>query len=154
MNELGNMGPFSTTITRMFAWTPDRVFEAWAWPDWLTKWFHPFPNHSTVAEIDFRIGGAYRLAIRDTGGHEAVATGVYLEIERPTKLVFTWKWEHSQVERGESSVTIDLAPTAGGTQLTLVHAGLESQASADAHDEGWGGCLDRLEEVVSESRME
>jgi hypothetical protein len=43
-----------------------------------------------------------------------------------------------------SRIEIDLVPFAGGTDLTLTHAGLASEASKRSHALGWTGSLDKL----------
>ena len=48
-------------------------------------------------------------------------------------------------EEGRTSrISIDLAPTPEGTEVTLVHAGLHGEVSEKSHAWGWGGALDKL----------
>jgi uncharacterized protein (TIGR03086 family) len=59
-------------------------------------------------------------------------------------MVFTWGWEgDDELPPGTSTVTVTLTPTAGGTEVRLVHDGL-TDAQAARHAEGWNHYLDRL----------
>ena len=57
--------------------------------------------------------------------------------------MFSWAW-HSTPER-ESQVTVSLKPDGDGTLLTLHHESFFDEAARDAHQRGWGACLDNLE---------
>ena len=37
------------------------VFDAWTTPDELKRWHAPGPLHVELAELDVRVGGAYRI---------------------------------------------------------------------------------------------
>jgi uncharacterized protein YndB with AHSA1/START domain len=70
--------------------------------------------------------------------------GAYVEIERPRRLLLSWG--HAGSERlppGASTVEVTLAPTAGGTLVTIVHRGLPEAAAAE-HAAGWPHFLGRL----------
>jgi len=58
-------------------------------------------------------------------------------------LVFSWAWE-STPERA-SLVTIKLSEREGGTDLTLLHEQFFDEAARDKHNQGWTGCLQKLE---------
>jgi uncharacterized protein YndB with AHSA1/START domain len=97
------------------------------------------------AELDPRPGGIYRVRM----GPDAVARGEYLEIEAPSRLVFTWGWEgSSDVPPGSTTVEITLREDGDGTLLRLRHTGFPSDADASVHREGWGLYLARLTEVA------
>ncbi|EHB45341.1 Activator of Hsp90 ATPase 1 family protein [Mycolicibacterium rhodesiae JS60] len=73
-------------------------------------------------------------------------SGRYVDIERPTRLVFTYGWERTDVGIPPGSTTVEINLTThpdGSTLLELVHSGLEDRA-ADAHQGGWAHYLDRL----------
>jgi uncharacterized protein YndB with AHSA1/START domain len=59
----------------------------------------------------------------------------------------SWRWTEGG-EPGEAGATsrleISLRPIDTGTELTLTHADLASEASAAGHREGWSGALDKL----------
>jgi uncharacterized protein YndB with AHSA1/START domain len=89
------------------------------------------------------VGGRFRKVMRSQDGEEHDVRGVYREVVPDRKLVFTWAWR-STPER-ESLVTLELAPDADGTLLTLRHEQFFDEAARDNHRRGWTAALDKLE---------
>jgi uncharacterized protein YndB with AHSA1/START domain len=84
-------------------------------------------------------------------GTEHEATGRYLEITKPTRVVMSWRWSAGGEpdEAGqESRVEIDLRPIDRGTELTFTHALLATDASRANHELGWKGALDKLDRYM------
>jgi uncharacterized protein YndB with AHSA1/START domain len=100
------------------------------------------------AELDPRPGGLYRVRM----GPDAVALGEYLEVEPPSRLVFTWGWEgNGEVPPGSTTVEITLREEGDGTVLRLRHTGFRSDADATLHREGWEIYVAKLIEVAETS---
>ena len=59
---------------------PETVFEFFVDPQKICQW------KGRKAELDPRPGGIYRVEIND----EAIARGEYVEIDSPSRVVFTW----------------------------------------------------------------
>ena len=133
----------SLTLTRHIKAPVERVFKAWIEGEALRRWFGPRDSVSvSVADVDLRIGGRYRIVMQEPGGETHRVSGEYREIVPNERLVFTWAWE-STPER-QSLVTVVLRPVQGGTDLTLTHAQFFDEAARDRHAAGWGGSLPRL----------
>lgn len=138
----------SLTIVRSVKAPPEKLWCALTQPQALKQWMAPTDAFSIpVAEADVRVGGRYHLVMNSPDGEEHDVSGVYREIEPNRKLVFTWAWK-STPER-ESLVTMELRSAAGGTELTLRHEHFADAEARDRHEEGWTGCLSRLERVAS-----
>jgi uncharacterized protein YndB with AHSA1/START domain len=122
----------------------ERVWRAWTDPAALKQWFRTAPDFTTpVAEVDLRVGGRFRLGMQGPGVDEMyIATGEYLEIQPPEKLVFTWTWEGT--EDPETLVTVELRSAGSKTEVKLRHEGFEAVESRDLHASGWQGCLTQL----------
>ena len=113
----------------------------------------PGLSHLVSAKTDLRVGGEYHFVMNTTGcggdGSKsglAEIGGIYKEVKKPSKLVFTWGWVNNpRVADEKTTVTIDLMEVQGGTQLTLTHEGFTDEESRDAHNGGWNGALDKLE---------
>lgn len=143
--EAGGSGP-TVRIRRELPATPGEVFAAWTDVESLKKWLCPGDTRVTAAELDLRVGGRFRIVMSDEGGdYENV--GEYLEIERPRRLVFNWR--SPGTENRETRVTVTLRPSAGGTELTLVHERLPNQDSATRHQKGWSSIAEKLEAALS-----
>lgn len=131
--------PHALTRERTLPASPERVFRAWTEPDELARWFSPNPELVTEAEVDLRVGGAYRIRM---GTYEVV--GRYARIDAPRSLAFTWRWSH-EPDAPDTLVTVELVPLdGGGTRLTLRHERFASEAERANHDDGWQRTLDRL----------
>jgi uncharacterized protein YndB with AHSA1/START domain len=104
-------------VTRRFRASAEAVFDAWLNPESARKWFAPHLGEMTRVEIDARVGGTFWLVQR-RGTDEAQHTGEYLELNRPHRLVFTWRTPPLE---DSSRVIIDIVPAGDGCELTLVH---------------------------------
>ena len=66
------------------------------------QWFAPADNFSTpLAEVDLRVGGSYRIQMKDPSGETHTVGGEYREIRKSERLVFTWAWEEGEGCGGE-----------------------------------------------------
>ena len=121
--------------------SPETVWQFLVDPEKVARW-KGFP--ATV--FDVRPGGEFRIEI--IPGH--VASGSFVEIDEPRRLVYTWGWEPSgdtpnPVVPGSSTIEIELVAAEGGTMLRFVHRNLPSAESATSHAAGWDHYLGRLE---------
>lgn len=134
----------SLTLVRRIAARPSIVFDALTTPDGIACWWGPDPGPVLVAQTDPRVGGRYRVRFRTMDGREHESAGEYLEFERPARIVMTWRWLEGGGDTGESRLEFHLRPIPEGTELTLTHAHLDSDESAQGHERGWSGSLDKL----------
>ena len=137
----------SLTLVRRIAARPSIVFEAMTTAEGVAAWFGPDDLPVVRAEMDARVGGAYRVHFRTLDGREHEACGEFLEVVPPRRIVMSWSWGFGGEldERGRiSRVEIELTPVGDGTELTFTHADLGSEDSAKSHAQGWAGALDKL----------
>ena len=104
-------------ISRRFQFPAEDVFDAWLNPALAREWFAPGLGEMTRLEIDARVGGTFWL-VQKRGTEEAQHTGEYLEIDRPRRLVFTWRTPPLE---NVSRVVIEIEPTDDGCELTVTH---------------------------------
>jgi uncharacterized protein YndB with AHSA1/START domain len=121
--------------TRIAA-SPETVFDFFTDPDKMVLWM------GRSAELDARPGGAFRCDING----ENVASGEYLEVDPPHRVVFSWGWEGADAVTapGSSRVEILLAPDGDGTDVRLIHSELPSADAAARHRQGWEHYAERL----------
>jgi uncharacterized protein YndB with AHSA1/START domain len=67
------------------------VFDAWTKPEFVRRWWAPKSRgvEMVQCEADLRVGGAYVYVLARGGAVVATFSGTYLEITRPTRLVYT-----------------------------------------------------------------
>jgi uncharacterized protein YndB with AHSA1/START domain len=98
-----------------------------------------------TASFDARPGGGYRVGV--IPGH--TASGEFVELDAPHRLVFTWGWEPgaegpNPVPPGSSTIEIELEAAGDGTRLRFTHRDLPGKEAADSHAHGWDHYLERL----------
>ncbi len=145
-------------LSRTFSAPRENVFRAWTTEEALKRWHAPSDDFSTPhVEVDLRVGGRYRIEMKDPQGESHVVTGVYREIVPPEKLVFTFGWEGGEGcggdkvgDMGETVVTILFEAQGQGnaTKVTLTHEFFPTSEIRDKHSMGWTGCLDRLAKAL------
>jgi uncharacterized protein YndB with AHSA1/START domain len=137
-------------ITRRFAAPAQAVFEAWTSAELLRRWYPPGADWDTpVAEVDLRVGGRLRLVMRSPDGEEFGGGGEYREIMPPTRLVFTWAWDRSDVAEGVQLVEVDFTEHPDGTTtVVLTNHGLVEERTRESHRGGWEGSFDNLARLV------
>ena len=85
------MNDLSVNISRDISAPIERVFDAWLDPVMLAQFILPSPGMpQPQVETDAREGGSFRI-IMQVGDNRIPHTGTYLELQRPTRLVFSWK---------------------------------------------------------------
>ena len=143
-------------MTRTFDATPERVFAAWTDPAQFGQWFGPVGMKTVSCEIDAKVGGAWRLMGegenipgRDQAGRvRPTVSGKYLEIEPPSRLVFTWAWHEKDdfaSPRGhETIVTLQFKPAGERTEMVFTQAVFKEEQAMAAHNRGWTDSLNKL----------
>lgn len=132
-------------VNRRFNATSQSVFDAWLDPAMLSRWmFGPAVRDEEIVRLslDPRPGGAFSFVVR-RDGREIDHVGEYLEIERPSKLSFTWSTADALPD--VSRVTIEIISFGNGCELTLTHEmhpdWLDYVSRTEA---GWARMLDAL----------
>jgi uncharacterized protein YndB with AHSA1/START domain len=136
----------SLTLVRQIKARPSIVYAAFTLPEQIAEWWGPDAGPVLISEADVRVGGRFRVRFRMLDGDEQESSGEYLEVVPNERLVFSWRWVSSADH--ESRVTVEIRPTADGTELTFTHAQLASEAAVISHRGGWTGALDKLERLL------
>lgn len=134
-------GP-SLRLDRTLRAPPARVWAAWTRPELMTLWFGPHHTRVEQAEADVRVGGRFRVVLREENGERHEVSGDYVAVEPERRLVFTWAWVTMPERRSRVAVTLHAVPE--GTVLTLVHDRFADAETATRHTRGWTESLERL----------
>jgi uncharacterized protein YndB with AHSA1/START domain len=133
----------------------EKIFQAWTEPELLKQWFAPLPWTTPVAELDVRTGGTSLIVMRGPDGVEFPNSGVYLEVVKNERLVFTdaytKAWEPSKKPFMTGIITLE--DLGGKTRYTarVLHW---TEADRETHEKmdfyrGWGQCTDQLAALVA-----
>jgi uncharacterized protein YndB with AHSA1/START domain len=123
----------------------ERVFDALTSSDITTWWIRPGVFDTREWTGDVRIGGSWRSSgIGARGPYEL--TGDFLEIERPRRLVHSWRVQGAP---GETTVTYVLEPIEDGTRIVLRHDGFSLAGACQNTAIGWETSFARLREMLT-----
>lgn len=150
MSDAAAPEPAPLRIERIFGAPIDDVFDAWTSAAVLRRWWPAGRGwETTAAEVDVRVGGALRLVMRTPDGAEYGGVGRYVEVSRPERLVFTWRWDAPAVGPTQLiEVSLTSNPDAT-TTVVLVNRGLTA-AELEDHRSGWQISFDNLDAVLAE----
>jgi uncharacterized protein YndB with AHSA1/START domain len=134
---------FTVTVRREIAATAETLFDAWLDAERLGTWLQPRVVSETRAETDPREGGDFRIVMVSEGS-DILHRGTYQEIERPSRLVFTWS--SPATDHRDSIVTVTFEPLGSRSTMVEIHqVGLPDEESRAGHTEGWSDALAELE---------
>ena len=134
----------SLALNRHYPVAPEKVWRAWTDAEAVKRWWGPGPGEPvSLAELDVRVGGRFRIVFGGPDGKMHECAGVYKEVVPNRKLVFTWHWPNSTPER-VSVVTIIFKEVNGETDLLFKHEQLFDEKARDDHKRGWSASLDKL----------
>src|SRR5690348_4525996 len=90
----------TVVITRVFDAPARLLFLAYSKPEHVMKWFGPKGWPVTMCEMDFRVGGQFRMAMTGPSGKQNLPFGgQYLEIVPNERIVYDNGFEKPGAER-------------------------------------------------------
>ncbi len=140
-------------LSRLFDASRELVWKAWTQPEHVAQWWGPRGFTTTIHEMDLRPGGVWRHTMHGPDGTDYRNRIVFLEIERPKRLVY----KH-EPEKGTEPVNFQVSVTffEMGGQTGVTVRMLFPSAAAREHVvkkygavEGLQQTLERLAEYVS-----
>ena len=142
-------------IERIFDASRETVFSVWTTCEHLARWFGPKDFTAPSCEIDFRVGGSYRIVMRSPEGEEHPVWGEYREIIAPERIVLTWnRGQDARADLWSTTIVeLTFAEYGNKTHFVLRQGPFEETSYRDEHGIGWNQCLDRLREYVSQIKL-
>jgi len=144
-----NLGPDEAARTvispRIMDAPRERVFDAYADPKKLVRWWGPTGFTMTLEEIDLRPGGHWRFVFHSPKGEDFPNHLIFQRIERPSLFVV------ENLEHYRGTVTFD--DLGEKTRVTMYWMFKDAETYGrvrQAVEEGNEGNLDRLAAVVAE----
>jgi len=134
---------------RVLAYPVERVFEAFARPELLARWWGPTGFTNTFEVFEFKPSGRWKYMMHGPDGSNYRNESVFLRLDAPSTLVI------QHVSPPRYVLTLTLAAHDHGTAITWAQefetskvAGLLKHIVEPANEQN----LDRLEAVLSETK--
>ncbi|KAB2332119.1 SRPBCC domain-containing protein [Cytobacillus depressus] len=115
-------------MKRHFDSKAKKVFDAWINPELFGKWLFTMETTNKDAKNEPQVGGIWEI-IDQRGGKDYRAIGEYIEIDRPNRIVFTFRMP--QFSDTEDGITVVINPVENGCEMTF------TQEIVVPHQEGW-----------------
>lgn len=147
----------AVVIERTFDAPIELVWSMWAESEHFASWYGPQGASIPTATMDVVVGGRRHICMEmqtPDGPMQMWFVGEYLEIDEPTKLVYT---EAMSNEAGDvlspadmgmpgdgpstTQVTVQLSSTDAGTHMVMTHAGIPADSPGAM---GWNMAIDKL----------
>ena len=138
------------SLTRLINVPRAKLFRCWTEPALITQWFTPPPWRTIAAETDVRPGGSSLITMQGPDGTLMPNRGVYLEVVKDQRIVFTDAFTSAWVPSAKPFFTgiLTFEDEAGQTRYTarVRHWNAEDCA---AHEKmgfhtGWGIAADQM----------
>lgn len=128
------------SIARSFDAPPELLFRLWADPAHRVRWWGPSGLAPSTCEVDYRVGGAWRVVMQGVGYDHPVG-GVFTEIVEFSRLCFTYI---NDADGHEMLVEMDFVPEGHGTRMFFTQAPFLNVSERDGHRYGWTSTLSML----------
>jgi uncharacterized protein YndB with AHSA1/START domain len=135
-------------IERTFDAPAEDVFDAWTSPEVIRRWFKPAAGwKEPSAEVDLRVGGRFRVVMRDPDGAPVGAGGEFTLVERPHRLAYTWTFDDDPSNL--QMIEMEFTERDGATTVVFVNSNIADPGRRDAQDDGWRTCFDEFERALA-----
>lgn len=127
----------------------EKVWEAWTEPSVIMKWFGSDPKGIVLsAKLDLRAGGSFEVVFKDGDQTEHTCYGIYTDIEKFSKLTFTWHWKS---EPGvESFIVLQLTEEGKSTKMQFEHKNFGNGSKHD-YVKGWQSTFVKLKQLLGDN---
>ena len=143
-------GSLELRLGRLLPASPGRVFRALTEPADIAQWWGPQLFTTPAIELDLRVGGGYRFTMQPPDGDRFHLSGEFVEISRPSRLAYTFRWDEPTPDDRETVVTLTAGAVEEGTELTLRQTGFATAERVELHRGGWTDSLDKLSALLGD----
>lgn len=144
----GPSGPWVLELTRTLDASRERVFAALTDPADLAVWWGPAGFTTPEIELALHVGGAYRFGMQPPDAEVFHLAGEFLDVEPPSRLAYTFRWEEPDPDDRETVVRLSLDAAAELTRLSLWQGTFATEARLALHTNGWTDALQRLGDLL------
>lgn len=149
-------GDRQIVVTRTFDAPRDLVFLCYSKPELLRRWYG-MPDWTTfVCEIDFRVGGKWRIGQRSPDGFELASQGLYTAITAPQSIEQTEYYDDNWTQGGTVNLltlTDDKGVTTATMTITFTSPEARAAAAASPMAAGMEIGFRRLDDLLADEQQ-
>lgn len=131
-------------LTSVLVARRERIFQALTTPAALAAWWGPEGFTTPEIDLDLRLGGRYRLTMQPPEGDAFHLAGEFLQIDAPSRLVYSFRWEDPDPDDRTTTVTLLLRDLGQATEVSLTQGEFATEARLELHRNGWTDSFDKL----------
>jgi uncharacterized protein YndB with AHSA1/START domain len=98
--------------------------------------------------VDLRVGGSLRFTMQPPEGDPFHLSGEFLQIDFPSRLRFTFRWDEPVPDDRETVVELSLDSLGGRTTVTLTQGEFATSERLELHRSGWADSFEKLAAVL------
>jgi uncharacterized protein YndB with AHSA1/START domain len=138
----------SVSLHRVLKTSPEKLFRAFSEANAIGAWLPPFGFTCTVHELNFKVGGTFRMSFHNfsTGNGHSFG-GKYLEIKPNEFIKYTDKFDDPNLP-GEMSTQVWLRKVIVGTEIKILQEDIPPMIPAEMCYLGWQESLEKLAKLV------
>jgi uncharacterized protein YndB with AHSA1/START domain len=125
-----------------------RIFSMLTDPAELAKWWGPHGFTTPEIELDLSVGGGYRFAMQPPDGDLFHLSGEFLEIDPPSRLIYTFRWEEPDPDDRETVVMLSLDAVGEGTEVAFSQGEFATAERLALHRSGWTDSFEKLRALI------
>jgi uncharacterized protein YndB with AHSA1/START domain len=144
----GDDGTFVLHQVRVFDAPAEQVFALLTEPAALATWWGPHGFTTPHIQVELRVGGSLRFTMQPPEGESFHLSGQFLQIESPSRLEFTFRWDEPAPDDRETVVELSLVPSGGSTTVTLTQGDFATEERLELHRNGWADSFEKLDAVL------
>src|SRR5215211_2130445 len=142
-------GELTLEAKRVLPAAPAVVFRAFSAPNELAKWWGPEGFTTPSLEFQPRVGQSYRIEMQPPEGDPFYLTGEFREVDPPSRLACTFRWEDPDPDDVETLVSLSFRDLGESTKVDLTQGPFKTEARRALHRDGWSDSFDKLERLIT-----
>ena len=135
-------------LKRVFDASRERIFGLLTEPAELARWWGPHGFTTPEIELDLRAGGRYRFTMQPPEGDVFHLSGEFLEVDHPSRLAYTFRWDEPHPDDRETIVRLSLAAVGETTEVSLSQGVFWTEERLTLHRSGWTDSFEKLQDLA------
>ena len=137
-------GTLQLALRESFAAPAEALYGLMTDPAQLVRWWGPQGFSTSVSQFDPDVARTYRLTMQPPDGEAFHLSGEFLEVDRPRRLAYTFRWEEPDPDDRDTVVVLTFDAVDGGTEVVLSQGPFTTDERLLLHRNGWTESFGKL----------